>query len=80
MVKRVGVAAYGSWEAAEAGEWTPGIKVLDLAAGGVDVAFDEFNAPLVTAEMKSKVEAIKADIISGKIKVHDYMSDNTCTY
>ena len=80
MVKRVGVAAYGSWEAAEAGEWTPGIKVLDLAAGGVDVAFDEFNAPLVTAEMKSKVEAIKADIISGKITVHDYMSDNTCTY
>ena len=28
----------------------------------------------------NKVEAIKADIIAGKIKVHDYMSDNTCVY
>jgi basic membrane protein A len=80
MVKRVGLAAYQTWEEAQAGTWAPGIKVLDLAAGGVDVAFDEYNAPLVTDEMKAKIEAIKADIISGKIKVHDYMSDNTCTY
>jgi basic membrane protein A len=30
--------------------------------------------------MKAKVESIKADIIAGKIKVHDYMSDNSCKY
>jgi basic membrane protein A len=80
MVKRVGVAAYGSWEEAQAGEWKGGLKVLDLAAGGVDYAMDEYNASLVSADMKAKVDAIKADIISGKIKVHDYMSDNTCNY
>jgi basic membrane protein A len=28
--------------------------------------------------MKAKVEAAKADIISGKIKVHDYVADNAC--
>ncbi len=28
--------------------------------------------------MKAKVEAAKADIIAGKIIVHDYMSDNSC--
>jgi basic membrane protein A len=28
--------------------------------------------------MKAKVEQAKADIIAGKIVVHDYMSDNAC--
>ena len=33
---------------------------------------------LITPDMKAKVDAAKADIISGKIQVHDYMSDNKC--
>ena len=28
--------------------------------------------------MKARVEAAKADIIAGKIAVHDYMSNNAC--
>ncbi|MFQ3229530.1 BMP family lipoprotein [Reinekea sp.] len=80
MVKRVGVAAYASWEDAQAGEWQPGLKVLGLAEDGVDYALDQYNKDLVTAEDIAKVDAIKADIIAGKIKVHDYMSDNTCNY
>jgi basic membrane protein A len=80
MVKRVGVAAYKTWEDAQAGTWSGGIRVLDLAAGGVDYALDQYNESLLTDEMKSSVEAIKADIISGKIKVHDYMSNNSCDY
>jgi len=32
------------------------------------------------AEMKKKVDAAKADIIAGKIKVADYMADNACKY
>jgi len=80
MVKKVGLASYQSWEEAQAGTWEGGVKVLDLAAGGVDYAMDEYNASLVTAEMKTKVEAIKADIISGKIKVHDYMTTDSCSY
>ena len=39
---------------------------------------DEHNAKLVTADMKKKVDAAKADIISGKIKVVDYMVANAC--
>ncbi|MEJ2042346.1 MAG: BMP family ABC transporter substrate-binding protein [Reinekea sp.] len=80
MVKRVGFAAYTSWEEAQAGEWKAGLKVLDLAAGGVDYAVDENNEALITPEMKSSVEKIKADIISGKIKVHNYMDSNNCEY
>ena len=30
--------------------------------------------------MMAIVEAAKADIISGKIKVADYMADNACKY
>ena len=45
---------------------------------GVDWAYDEYNKPLVTDAMKAKVEAAKADIIAGKIQVHDYVADNAC--
>ena len=48
--------------------------------GGVGYALDANNAKLVTADMKKKVEAAKADIISGKIKVADFMADNACKY
>ena len=41
---------------------------------------DDNNASLVSDEMKAAVEAAKADIIAGKITVHDYMSDNACPY
>ncbi len=37
--------------------------------GGVDWALDEDNEKLITPEMKAKVDAAKADIISGKIMV-----------
>ena len=73
MVKRVDVAV----EKAFAGV-TPGVASLGLKEGGVDYAMDENNAKLVTAEMKKKVEAAKADIIAGKIKVIDYMANNAC--
>ena len=58
----------------------PGLTVLGLKEGGVGYAMDTHNASLVTADMKKKLEAAKADIISGKIKVADYMADNACKY
>ena len=44
----------------------------------MDYALDEHNAKLVSADMKKKVDAAKADIISGKIKVIDYMAASSC--
>jgi basic membrane protein A len=78
MVKRVDLAVYESFAAARAGTWKAGIRVLGLAEGGVDWALDAHNAPLIGADMKAKVEAAKAAIVAGTIKVHDYMSDNAC--
>lgn len=80
MVKSVGLAAYQSWDAAAKGTWKPGIQTLGLADHGVDWALDDNNKALITPEMKAKADAIKADIIAGKIKVHDYMADNSCKY
>jgi basic membrane protein A len=75
MLKRVDVAVLNVSKS-----FKPGITVLGLKEGGVDYSMDEHNAKLVTADMKKKVEAAKADIISGKIKVADYMADNACKY
>jgi len=80
MVKKVGDAAYSSFEDASKGEWKSGIKVMDLKAGGVDWALDEHNRDLVTPEMEKRMGELKEMIIAGDIKVHDYMSDNKCEY
>ena len=73
MVKRVDVAVYNAFKGVK-----PGVTALGLAEGGVDYALDEHNAKLVSADMKKKVDTAKADIISGKIKVIDYMTASTC--
>nr|WP_319772993.1 BMP family ABC transporter substrate-binding protein [Breoghania sp.] len=78
MVKSVDVAVYKAFEDSAKGNWTSGVQALGLAEGGVDWAYDDNNKDLITEEMKAAVEKAKQDIISGKIEVHDYMSDNTC--
>ena len=78
MIKRVDLAAYNSFKAANDKTWQGGIAALGLKEGGVDWALDQYNEKLITPEMKAKVDAAKADIISGKITVHDYMSNNAC--
>jgi len=78
MLKRVDVATYNSFMAAKNGNWKPGIESLGLKEGGVGYAVDEWNKDVLTADAKAAAEAAKADIIAGKIEVHDYMSDNKC--
>ncbi len=73
MLKKVDVAIYNVMKKHEAG-----VTNLGLKEGGVDYAMDTNNEKLVTAEMRAKVDAAKADIISGKIKVIDYMAANKC--
>ena len=80
MLKRVDVAAYNAYKEAMDGTWEPGIKVLGLAEEGVGWALDENNASLISDDMKAAVEQASADILAGDITVHDYMSDNACSY
>lgn len=80
MVKRVDVAVYNAFSDAKEGKFTFGANALGLAEDGVGYAMDDNNKSIVTPEMVQAAEAAKAGIISGKIKVHDYMSDNSCPY
>ena len=73
MVKRVDVAVY---EAAK--NHKPGLMTLGLKEDGVDYALDKYNEKLISAEVKKKVDQAKADIIAGKIKVVDYMTEPSC--
>lgn len=78
MLKRVDVAVYNVMKSGKDGTFKAGINALGLAEDGVGYAMDDNNKPLVTDDMKAKVEAAKADIIAGKVQVHDYMADNKC--
>jgi basic membrane protein A len=80
MVKRVDVAVYNGLMAAKDGTFTGGAEHLGLKEGGVDYAMDDNNKDLVTADMKAAADKAKEDIISGKIEVHDYTTDNACPY
>ncbi len=78
MLKRVDVATETAFQAAKDGTWKPGVSTLGLAENGVALAFDDENASLVTPEMKARVMAAADAIKSGKVKVHDYMADQSC--
>jgi basic membrane protein A len=80
MLKRVDVAVYETFMDAKNGTFKPGFEILGLAEGGVDWAVDEHNKALITPAMQAAVEKAKADIIAGRITVHDYMSNSACPY
>jgi basic membrane protein A and related proteins len=78
MVKRVDVATYNAFDQAKKGTFKAGVSNLGLAEDGVAWALDENNKSLITADMKTAADKAAADIKSGTIKVHDYMSDSKC--
>ena len=78
MLKHVDVATYDSFKAAKDGTWKAGVEVFGLKNGGVGYAEDQWNKAILSAEAKKAADAAKAEIISGKIQVHDYMTDNKC--
>jgi basic membrane protein A len=78
MLKRVDVAVYNVMKTGKDGTFKAGIQALGLAEDGVGFAMDDNNKSLINADMVAKVEAAKADIIGGKLAIHDYMSDNKC--
>ncbi|WP_438986156.1 BMP family lipoprotein [Marivivens donghaensis] len=76
MMKRVDNAVYDAFTAGA--DLEAGFNVMGLSNGGVGYALDENNADLITDEMKAAVDAASAQISSGELVVHDYMSDETC--
>jgi basic membrane protein A len=73
LIKRTDVAVYQAFQGVK-----PGVTVLGLKEGGLDVAYDEHNARLVTAGMRRQVEAAREAIVSGRLKVIDYTAHLAC--
>lgn len=73
MLKRTDVAVYQAF-----GGVQPGVTALGLKEGGLDLAFDEHNAGLVTPAMRARVEAAKADIVAGRLNVIDWTTAKAC--
>ena len=53
-------------------------RVIEVHIGTL-LADQAFTFTDWTAEMKAKVEAASAEIVAGKLKVHDYTSDSSCS-
>lgn len=73
VLKRVDLAVLQAF-----GGITPGVTALGLREGGVDLAMDQHNAALVTPAMRTRLDAARADIVAGRLRVIDYTANGRC--
>lgn len=69
MVKGVDVAVTGTIRAVAQGRFQGGLRELGLAEGGVGYVFDEHNRARIGEASHAAVEALKAEIVAGTIRV-----------
>lgn len=74
MVKQIGDSVFQVLREATEGNVTMGLRYLGLADGGVDYTVDEHNQPVLSDEILTTVEGLKAQIVSGEIVVPDSVS------
>lgn len=75
MVKRVDNAVHTIIGDMVKGRFQGGVHVYGLPDGGVGYAMDQYNEKLVPPDVLREVEAAKARIIRGEIKVTDAMAN-----
>ncbi len=78
MVKRVDLAVYNAYKDTAEDKFTAGVQSNGIKDEGVVAAIDDNNKALITPEMQAALDKAKADIVAGTVKVHDYMTDNSC--
>jgi basic membrane protein A len=74
MVKRVDNAVYQIIGDMVQRRFQGGVHVYGLQDGGVGYAMDQYNQKLIPPAVLTEVEAAKARIIAGQIKVTDAMA------
>lgn len=79
MLKRVDEVVYSvivdtkrAKENGKSSAYVGGIQYFGLDNRGIDYSVDEYNAKVLTPEIRARLEQLKADILSGKIQVPDY--------
>ncbi|HXF83663.1 MAG TPA: BMP family ABC transporter substrate-binding protein [bacterium] len=70
MMKRVDVAVYETIKATINGRFRGGVQVFGLKQGGVGYAVNDYNRKMIQ-DIIPRLEALKKDIIAGKIVVPD---------
>lgn len=69
MVKKVDLAVFEQIKAIRDGTFRGGVRVFDLASGGVDYVYDDRNKALIPDDVRAKVEALRGRIVRGEIVV-----------
>jgi len=69
MIKGVDNAVYDAIKRVKEQRFKGGVYEYGLAEGGVGYVYDKNNEKLIPADVRSKLESLKQDIISGKITV-----------
>jgi len=69
MVKRVDNAVFDVIRRVNAKTFTGGIYSFGLAEDGVGYVYDEHNKALIPDALRQRLEALKADIVAGRITV-----------
>ena len=69
MTKQVDVSVFETARAIAEGRFQSGVRVFGLAERGCDYVYDEHNRPLIPDAVRARVEALRADIIAGRIVV-----------
>jgi basic membrane protein A and related proteins len=69
MTKQADVSVFDAIAAAKRGELASGMRVLGLKENGVDYVHDGPHAIGIAPDVKARVEALRADIIAGRVTV-----------
>lgn len=72
MLKRVDLAVLNTCRDVKENKFSGGVHRGGLATSEVDFAMDEHNQSLVTPEMLTRANALKKEILQGKIRVPDH--------
>ena len=70
-VKRVEVSVFDIIAALAHGRFESGVRVFGLREGGIDYAYDEPRRGMIPQAVRIRVEALRQDIIAGKIVIAD---------
>ncbi|MCP4719673.1 MAG: BMP family ABC transporter substrate-binding protein [Desulfobacteraceae bacterium] len=76
MIKRVDITTYKEVVKALKGNFNPGVVDYGLANGGVSLSPMKYTKHLVPKKVLEDLKKVEAKIISGEIKVTDYLKEN----
>jgi len=69
MVKGIDAAVFDVARAVHDGTFTGGVRVFGLAESGVGYVYDGNNRALIPDSVRTRLQALEADIIAGRIRV-----------